>query len=282
MWSFLRKIFSERESEVTVVVLDENNPDGSVSFKIHAMEVIKLTFIVILVSVFLTTIMFLATPLGSMYQHQQDEQLRQQIVQITDRVTSLQDSIMARDAQLDELKFFLRTANDTTFEIGNRVYADQVERRARNKMNLPNTNSPPSLSQNEIILSGQLDRTSDFPAEFPVEGRLTQGYSVQEGHFGIDIAAASNTNFRALADGTVINANWTITHGQVLFMQHADGIMSVYKHASKLHKKQGDFVLKGDIIGEVGDRGILSSGSHLHLEIWKEGIPQDPLMYLFN
>jgi len=56
----------------------------------------------------------------------------------------------------------------------------------------------------------------------------------------------------------------------------------VYKHASKILKQQGDYVLKGDILGTVADTGVLSSGSHLHLEIWKNGIPQNPQMYLIN
>ena len=57
-------------------------------------------------------------------------------------------------------------------------------------------------------------------------------------------------------------------------------MMSVYKHGARLLKNQGDFVLQGDILGLVGDRGILSSGSHLHLELWKDGTPQNPLMLL--
>jgi murein DD-endopeptidase MepM/ murein hydrolase activator NlpD len=65
-------------------------------------------------------------------------------------------------------------------------------------------------------------------------------------------------------------------------LQHSGGVTSVYKHGSSLLKQQGDYVLKGDVLGTVADTGVLSSGSHLHLEIWKNGIPQNPVMYLNN
>lgn len=279
MWSFLKKIFSERESEVTVVVLDENNPDGSSSFKIRSLEVIKLTLVVIFISVLIATTIFFATPLGSFYQHQQDEQLREQVFAISQRVESLQDSLLVRDAQLDELKYFLRTVPDTIFQVENLI-AENRSSMLQSEISI--SAGREMVSYNEIIFSGRLDRGADFPSDFPVDGRLTQNYSTDRGHYGIDIAARINSEFRSIADGTVVNTNWTLSYGNIIFVQHADGIMSVYKHASKLHKKQGDFVLKGDILGEVGSGGVLSSGPHLHLEIWKNGSPQNPLLYLNN
>lgn len=282
MWSFIKKLFSERDKEVTVVVLDEDNPNGTSSFKLRSPEVIKLALVVILISVLLTSSIFLVTPLGSIYQSHKDDQLREQALLISERIGALQDSLLARDAQLDELKYFIRTARDTTFEISGQSFTERPERRFTGGANNTGFSSSQPLTQNEIIFSGRLDNVPDFPADMPVEGRFTQGYSAQAGHYGIDIAAVANAGFRSLADGTVVNTNWTISHGHVIFVQHTSGIMSVYKHASKLHKKQGDFVLKGDLLGEVGDKGVLSSGSHLHLEIWKNGIPQDPLTYLHN
>jgi len=282
MWSFIRKLFSERNKEVTVVVLDEENPDGTSSFKVRAPEVIKLALIVLLISVFLTSIIFFVTPLGSIFQNHKDQQLREQAQLISDRIGALQDSLMARDAQLDELKYFIRTARDTTFELSGESFTELPDRRRAEEADFTSFSSTQPLTQSEIIFSGRLDRVPDFPADMPVEGRFTQGFSSQSGHYGIDIAAIESTGFRSLADGTVVNTNWTISHGHVIFVQHTGGIMSVYKHASKLYKKQGDFVLKGDLLGEVGDKGVLSSGSHLHLEIWKDGIPQDPLTYLHN
>jgi len=281
MWDFIKKIFSEREGDVTVVVLDDQDPDGSSSFKLAAQDIVKITVFVVFVSILFTTIIFFATPLGSLYQNQQDESLRSEAIMISQRLVSLQDSLEARDRQLTDLRYILQTVPDTTFEISasNRI---QQMPASSGMTETPFMNAYDMLSQNEIIFSGSFDRAPEFPASFPVSGSLSQNFDPDKGHFGIDIAARSNSNFTTLADGVVIHTEWTINYGYVIYLQHSEGIVTVYKHASKIMKQQGDFVLKGDILGTVSDTGVLSSGSHLHLEIWKNGIPQNPVMYLIN
>lgn len=282
MWDFLRKIFSERDGDVTVVVIDEQDPNGSSSFKLRAADIVKLALLVVLISVTITIIMFFATPLGSLYQHQQDASLRRSVLEISDRVTALQDSLEARDSQLANMREVLRTSRDTVFTINtNTLLASDNDEvpvvEGRNSVQ-----SYEMLSQNELILSGKLGAVPDFPANPPLEGTLTQGYDAEVGHYGLDIAARPGTEFRVVADGTVVDHGWSINYGYIVYVQHADGIMSVYKHGARLSKQKGDFVLKGDILGVIGDAGVMSSGSHLHLEIWKNGVPQNPSMYLLN
>ncbi|MEX0649235.1 MAG: M23 family metallopeptidase [Balneolaceae bacterium] len=282
MWDFLKKIFSEREGDVTVVVLDDQDPDGSASFKLQASDIIKIALLVGLVSVIITTVIFFATPLGSFYQHRQDENLRQEVISISERVMTLQDSLLARDSQLSDMKEVLRSASDTSFAIEGTGEFINTDFSLPSRRELSTVNAFDMLSQNEIIFSGNLETNMDFPANYPIRGTLTQRYSADQGHYGLDIAASPGTEFRSLANGTVLSAGWTINYGYVIYIQHASGIISVYKHGSRLLKQQGDFVLKGDILGSIGDRGVVSSGSHLHLEIWKNGVPQDPDMYLIN
>jgi murein DD-endopeptidase MepM/ murein hydrolase activator NlpD len=284
MWDFIKKIFSERDGDVTVVVLDEHNPDGSSSFKLRSIDIIKLGLLVVIISVIITIVMFFATPLGSLYQHQQDLSLRNNVLEISERVSSLQDSLAARDMQLQDMREVLRTSRDTVFTVQYRAEftATGSQGRVGHTGSSPAINAYEMLSPNEIILSGRMGTAPDFPANYPLSGTLTQEYSSEKGHYGIDIAAHPGTEFRALADGTVVNAGWTINYGYVIYLQHANGIMSIYKHGAKVTKQKGDFVLKGDILGKIGDRGVLSSGSHLHLEIWRNGVPQNPQMYLIN
>lgn len=282
MWEFIKRIFSEREGDVTVLVLDEHNPDGSSSFKLRARDIIKMIVVVILLSILFTTILFFATPIGSLYQFKEDYALRQNVVEISERVMSLQDSLIARDTQLNDMKEILRTAADTTLAVEQSVSALISDENYPVGGSASNVQTFEMLSQSEIVFSGSLNKAPDFPSDFPVEGSMTQGYNAEDGHYGIDIAANTGTVFKAVADGTVMNAGWTINYGYVIYLQHADGVVSVYKHGAKLARSKGDFVLKGDILGEIGDRGVLSTGSHLHLEIWKNGVPQNPLMYLNN
>jgi murein DD-endopeptidase MepM/ murein hydrolase activator NlpD len=138
------------------------------------------------------------------------------------------------------------------------------------------------LSQNEIIFSKIFKTVPEFPTGYPTEGTFTRGYNPEDGHYGIDIATEKGTSFKAIADGSIVNQNWTINYGYVLHVQHSDGIITVYKHAMSLTKSIGDIVLKGDILGTVGDVGMQSSGSHLHIEIWKHGVPQNPNLYLIK
>lgn len=281
MWDFIKKIFSEREGDVTVVVLDDQNPDGSSSFKLAAQDVIKVVLFVVILSVLITTIIFFATPLGSLYQHQQDASLRNEAIAISQRLRVLQDSLEARDQQLTDMKKVLQTVPDTTFN----VISSAGENQGRGtdfENDFPFLNAFEMLSQNQIIFSESLERAPDFPAGLPVDGTLSQMFEPDKGHFGIDIAAPTNTSFTSIADGVVAYAEWTINYGYVIHLQHNNGVTSVYKHGSSLLKQQGDYVLKGDVIGTVADTGVLSSGSHLHLEIWKNGIPQNPVMYLNN
>ncbi|WP_234573128.1 M23 family metallopeptidase [Rhodohalobacter sp. 614A] len=285
MWDFLRKIFSEKEGKVTVVVLDENDPDASNTFKLTSLDVIKTGIVVAVLAIIFTVAIFFVTPLSSIYQQQIDDRFRDEVIAINERVEALQDSLYAREVQLNDLKNFLRTVPDTSFVVNNDIIEYNDSEAADENSTWRGSVSVPTfemLNQNQIITSSKLAKGPDFPSFYPVDGVLTQGYSTDDGHFGIDLAANMNTEFRSIADGTVVNTGWTINYGYVIYVQHSDGIMSVYKHSARLLKEQGDVVLKGDLLGLVGNSGILSSGSHLHLEIWKNGVPQNPLMYLME
>jgi len=219
--------------------------------------------------------------LGSLYQQQQDASIRNEAIAISQRLMVLEDSLDARDRQLTDLQEVLQTVPDTTFNVNSQMNQNQGGG-ADFDNDFPFLNAFEMLSQDQIIFSESLERAPDFPADLPVDGTLSQMFDTEKGHFGIDIAAPTNTSFISIADGVVAYAEWTINYGHVIHLQHSGGVTSVYKHGSSLLKQQGDYVLKGDVLGTVADTGVLSSGSHLHLEIWKNGIPQNPVMYLNN
>ncbi len=133
-----------------------------------------------------------------------------------------------------------------------------------------------------MLFSNVAQNVPSFPSRYPVQGSLTRGYLPDEEHYGLDIATKLNEPVINIADGSVINSSWTINNGYVISVQHGEGVVSNYKHLAKLNKKEGDLVLRGDILGEVGVTGILSTGPHLHFEIWKNGVPQNPEVYLIK
>lgn len=281
MWEFLKKIISKENGGVTVVLLDEISSDGNSTYTLKPRDIYIAGGVIMATTVLLVVLVFFATPLRSVYYEQIDDKYRNEIIGINQRVLALQDSLLAREVQLNDLKEFVRDVPDTVFQVQHH-YSSYLSPGFHTAYREPIVvNSHEMLTRTKIMTSMTRNRTPDFPSKFPVQGTLTQHFSPNVGHYGIDIAAQRNSQFRSVADGTVVNVNWTINYGNVIYIQHSGGMMSIYKHAERLYKKPGEIVLKGDILGVVGDRGLLSSGSHLHLEIWKNGVPQNPLIYLY-
>ena len=114
----------------------------------------------------------------------------------------------------------------------------------------------------------------------PTRGMISSEFNANQNHFGIDIAANPNESVLATLDGTVILATYTADTGYVIQMQHAQNLVSVYKHCGSLLKKVGDTVKAGEAIALVGNTGEKTTGPHLHFEIWNRGRALDPNKYI--
>ena len=110
----------------------------------------------------------------------------------------------------------------------------------------------------------------------PAKGPISQPFNPEDLHFAVDIVLEENTPIKAIADGTVIFAEWTSQTGYVIILEHLSGMLSVYKHNADLNKKQGDAVLGGEVIASAGNTGEFTTGFHLHFELWMEGYPMNP------
>jgi murein DD-endopeptidase MepM/ murein hydrolase activator NlpD len=114
----------------------------------------------------------------------------------------------------------------------------------------------------------------------PVRGIVSSPFDATKNHFGTDIVASPDEVVKATLDGTVIMASWTVETGYVIQVQHKDNLISVYKHNAELLKKTGNVVKAGDAIAIVGNSGELTTGPHLHFEIWYNGTPVNPEEYI--
>lgn len=114
----------------------------------------------------------------------------------------------------------------------------------------------------------------------PVDGIITGEFSPADGHFGIDLVAAPNEVVKAALDGTVTMSTWTLETGYVIQIQHDDELISVYKHNASLFKTAGQKVVAGDAIAIVGNSGELTTGPHLHFELWHDRVPLNPVDYI--
>jgi len=114
----------------------------------------------------------------------------------------------------------------------------------------------------------------------PLKGMVTERFNKDINHFAIDIVGLPNSRISAIMDGTVIFADWTVNTGYVMYLQHDNNLISVYKHNSELLKKVGDIVKAGEAIAYMGNTGELSTGPHLHFELWQKGVPLNPADYI--
>lgn len=110
----------------------------------------------------------------------------------------------------------------------------------------------------------------------PVKGMVTTSYNVKDGHFGIDVVTKADETIKAPLDGTIIYTGFTVEDGYILHIQHANNLMSIFKHNSRLNKKMGERVNTGEVISVVGNTGTNSKGPHMHFELWFNGIPVNP------
>jgi len=137
--------------------------------------------------------------------------------------------------------------------------------------------------EEQFGISAQREKR-DLPIEgvhffSPLKGVISQGYN-QVSHPYLDITAPQGTVVKAILDGTVIHAGWSNEFGNTVEIQHNGDIIAIYKHNGSLLKKTGDKVTAGAPIALIGNTGELSTGPHLHLELWHKGTAVDPARYI--
>ena len=123
-------------------------------------------------------------------------------------------------------------------------------------------------------------------AAIPVSGTISSRYGVSSRirvstHTGLDIAATTGTPIKVIADGTVTSATYTGSYGNMVKVEHGNGVETWYAHTSKMYVSVGQKVSAGDVIAAVGSTGN-STGPHLHLEIRINGQHVNPQNYLYN
>ena len=110
----------------------------------------------------------------------------------------------------------------------------------------------------------------------PVNGFISRGFNTDKGHIGIDFVVKVGSPVYAAANGYVVFADYTSRDGYMMIINHTNDYITVYKHCSILLKKIRDRVFQGELISLSGNSGEITTGPHLHFEIWKQGQPINP------
>jgi len=216
-----------------------------------------------------------------------DINMRRQVYETTLRLDSLERAMMLKDRYLENLQMVISgdlpeteliepdTSKDYTVIEFNQSRQDSllramVEEEERYNLRTLQLGAAPSAESNI--------RNLFFFA--PLKGEISAPFDPKLGHVGIDVVSKENEAVKSTLDGTVVLATWTYDAGYVIAVQHASNLMSFYKHNSVLLKKQGDAVKAGEVLAIVGNSGELTTGPHLHFELWLGGRPVNPEEYV--
>lgn len=129
---------------------------------------------------------------------------------------------------------------------------------------------PPTNASPATVILNQADYRYLMP---PISGVVSSGFDATTNHIGVDILAPLNTPVKAIWDGHVITADWTLETGYTIGIQHSNDMVSFYKHNASLLKRSGAFVRAGEAIAIIGNTGKMTTGPHLHFELWLQGRP---------
>lgn len=208
----------------------------------------------------------------------------QKLLSLTTEMDSLKMKLRAQDRFIDNVQTILKgdVPEGETYRKPNQVNTDDLNR----DMNPQVMNAGDSIIRQEFEeqdfslasyssnnYSEELKDIFFFP---PLQGIVSSPYDMSIDHYGIDIVAKTNEPVKSIADGTVILSSWTQDGGYVIAIQHRANLISVVRHNSALLKKVGNFVNAGEVISIIGNSGELTTGPHVHLEIWYNGNPVDP------
>ena len=141
-------------------------------------------------------------------------------------------------------------------------------------------NTKQSIESEDIIESDKTGLLNKFHFIAPITGSISKDYDPQSEHFGVDVLAPANTPVKSIQDGVIINASWSDEAGNMVYIQHPQNVISVYKHNSSVLVKAGQRVNAGQAVAIIGNTGTLSSGPHLHFELWYDGLPVNPSNYI--
>lgn len=124
------------------------------------------------------------------------------------------------------------------------------------------------------------ERQRFLPPIDPKLLRVSAHFQPEKGHYGIDLGAPENTYITASSSGKVFQADYSLEHGYIIGIQHAEGFTTYCKHNSRLLARVGQYVRAGYPIAVIGNTGERTNGPHLHFELWRDGSPLNPADYI--
>jgi murein DD-endopeptidase MepM/ murein hydrolase activator NlpD len=279
-----RKLLRKLTHKYRMVLLNEDTFEEVGNLRLTNLNLIAIVGIALILLVSITYVLIAFTNIRELIPGYPDAAMRQQIRINAMKLDSLAYEQSVRDQYFDNLNRIISGdmpemyMNDSTGIVGNgeinfgrssndSLLRQQVEAEEQFRLSVLNDNQESKKFYGLHFFT-------------PVEGIITGSFSPADGHFGVDLVAEPDAVVKATLDGTVTMSTWTLETGYVIQIQHDYEIISVYKHNASLFKTAGEKVAAGDAIAIVGNSGELTTGPHLHFELWHDRVPLDPADYI--
>lgn len=273
--NFLKRIF-----KIYRVVIYNDHLEEKVSLTLSPMNLIL--FFSILVSItFVFAFLFIAyTPVRDIIPGLSGSNGADftEVYQLERRADSLESIIILKEKEMNRLKMIMNgdfSDSASSFNSNfNKTFKESLNNSQKTNFSFqfasyqsgnlqPNSNNKQKSTLSSLLIP-------------PLDGYISEKFDAASGHYAVDLVSRKNAPVKATQDGSVIFAEWSATTGNVIILQHPRNLISVYKHNSVLLKKVGNFVRAGEVIALVGNSGELTSGPHLHFELWSKGSPLNP------
>lgn len=278
-----KKLAQKLLHKYRLVILNEDTFEERFAIKLTRLNVFVLVSLLTILLIAGTTMLIAYTPLREYIPGYSSTSLKKQATKLSYKTDSLQQVIEVNEKYLESIKRVL-TGDISAIEINK----DSIIEAAEQDINQASLEP----SQDDLQLREKVDKEDKYSlfesatsrVSFvlfpPVTGTISEGYNIEDKHFAVDIVVIKDTPIKSAADGTVIFAEWTTQTGYVIIIDHGNGLISVYKHNASLTKEQGDLVKSGEVIALSGNTGELTTGPHLHFELWSDGYPIDPTTFI--
>ena len=274
----------ERSSRFRLAVIDDNTHKHLVSLRFTrtSLAITVVTFIVVLCAAIYSVIAF--TPVRTFIPGYPDARSKRTAIQNAIKIDSLESVIFRWELYSENLRRVVE--GQEPIKIDSLINAGRnADERSYDMAELQRQDSllrEHVKEEEQFGLSARKRR--NLPIEglhffTPLKGVISQGYDAAVHPF-IDITAPEGSVVKAVLDGTVVFAGWSEEAGNTIQIQHEGDIISIYKHNEKLLKKAGEKVTAGSPIALVGNTGSVTTGAHLHFELWHEGEAVDPARFI--
>jgi murein DD-endopeptidase MepM/ murein hydrolase activator NlpD len=292
MWSFLADLVRNVGTEHTVVLMDAEEVGATRRYQVRPSRMVAAWVGSMLLTGLLVVLLVVFTPLRTQIPGYGTEEMQESARLNTMRVQALQDSLSAQREYIDRLRRLITGRVDSgTPDADASGQAPDATTPPQGVASSEGTEGTPPTGAHEqpafapTPVSGGGSRASTGGLSFPLDPPVTSGFPTREfdvrtGHFGIDVAVPEGEFIRAVGDGYVVWADWTRDGGHTIAVQHAGGYLSVYKHSKRLLKQIGDRVTAQEPLAVSGNSGAITTGPHLHFELWRNGLAQGPGAYI--